>query len=129
MANQSGATWIGNALNGAGGTLGNAGTWTGTVSNAGTFVNAAGGTVSGGLTNTAGITANSGIIQVPPLVSGGALTGTGSVGALTVTSGGTLAAGNGTRGLVDDGDRQPRVSVRRLLHGAAQSGDVELSPM
>ena len=61
-------------------------------------MNAAGGTVSGGLTNTAGITANSGIIQGTTLVSGGVLTGTGSVGALTVTNGGTLAPGNGTPG-------------------------------
>ncbi len=114
VTNQAGATWIGNAFNSVGGMLGNSGTWTGTVSNAGTFSNFAGATVSGlvtnsgsatnagtlngGLTNTAGIIRNTGAINGSTLVSGGALTGTGSVAALNVTSGGMLAPGDGSPG-------------------------------
>ena len=114
VTNQAGATWIGNGFNSVGGMLGNSGTWTGTVSNAGTFSNFAGATVSGlvtnggsatnagtlngGLTNTAGIIRNTGAINGSTLVSGGALTGTGSVAALNVTSGGMLAPGDGSPG-------------------------------
>ena len=47
-------TWTGNVVSNTG-TINNNLTWTGTVSNAGTFNNNAGATVSGLLTNTAGI--------------------------------------------------------------------------
>jgi autotransporter-associated beta strand protein len=89
--------WNGNATNGAGGTLTNSGTWTGTVANAGIFNNNAGGTVSGLLTNTAGTTTNNGALNGGATVSGGAFTGSGSVTNLTV-SGGTFAPGTGTPG-------------------------------
>jgi autotransporter-associated beta strand protein len=96
--NQAGATWTGNANNNAGGMLNNSGTWTGAVANAGTFVNDAGATVSGLLTNTAGITTNNGSLNGGAFVSGGFLTGTGSVGNTMIAGGGAFAPGNGTPG-------------------------------
>jgi autotransporter-associated beta strand protein len=65
------------------------------VLNNATFLNA--GTVSGLLTNSAGITIDSGALNGGATVSGGTLTGTGSVANLTVGSG-AFAPGNGTAG-------------------------------
>jgi fibronectin-binding autotransporter adhesin len=79
------------------GTIDNNKTWTGTVSNAGTFNNSAGATVSGLLTNTAGTTTNNGALNGGANVSGGTFTGSGTVASLTV-SGGVFAPGNGTPG-------------------------------
>jgi uncharacterized protein with beta-barrel porin domain len=88
--------WAGNVASNAG-TITNNLTWTGTVSNAGTFNNNAGATLSGLLTNTAGITTDNGSLNGGATVTGGTLTGTGSVTTLTM-SGGTFAPGNGTPG-------------------------------
>jgi autotransporter-associated beta strand protein len=88
--------WTGNVASNTG-TITNNLTWTGTVSNAGTFNNNAGATVSGLLTNTAGITTNNGALNGGANISGGAFTGTGTVTNLNV-SGGTFAPGNGTPG-------------------------------
>ena len=88
--------WTGNVLSNTA-TINNNLTWTGTIANAGAFNNNAGATVSGLLTNTAGTTTNNGALNGGANVSGGTLTGTGSVTNLTV-SGGTLAPGNGTPG-------------------------------
>jgi uncharacterized protein with beta-barrel porin domain len=125
IINQSGSTWTGNVLGNAGavtnngtwagnvfsnaGTLTNNLTWVGTVTNAGTFNNNAGatlsglltnsgtvtnaGTLSGGLTNTAGTTDNTGSIGGVTTISGGMLTGTGSTANLAITGGGTFAPG------------------------------------
>ncbi len=91
----NGGIYAANAINT--GTINNDLTWTGTVSNAATFNNAAGATVSGLLTNTAGITTNDGALNGGATVSGGMLTGVGSVTNLTLT-GGTFAPGSGTPG-------------------------------
>jgi uncharacterized protein with beta-barrel porin domain len=88
--------WAGNVASNAG-TITNNKTWTGAVSNAGTFNNNAGATVSGLLTNTAGVTTDTGALNGGATVTGGALTGTGSVTTLTM-SGGTFAPGNGVPG-------------------------------
>ena len=88
-------SWNGNATNSA--ALINNNVWTGTISNAGTFANNAGATVSGLLTNTGGTTTNNGALNGGANVSGGTLTGTGTVTNLTV-SGGTFAPGNATPG-------------------------------
>jgi uncharacterized protein with beta-barrel porin domain len=79
------------------GNITNNGVWTGTVSNAGTFNNNAGGTLSGLLTNTAGTTTNNGALNGGANVSGGTFAGSGTVTNLNV-SGGTFAPGNGTPG-------------------------------
>ena len=89
--------WTGNVASNTG-TITNNLTWTGTVSNAGTFNNNAGATVSGLLTNTAGVTTNSGTLGGGALISGGALTGAGSVSNLTIANGGMFAPGNGSPG-------------------------------
>jgi hypothetical protein len=64
--------WTGDANNAS--TINNSGTWT-TMSagfaNSGTFNNNAGGTVSGLLTNTAGVTTNFGQLNGGATVSGG----------------------------------------------------------
>ena len=88
--------WTGNVASNTG-TITNNMTWTGTVSNAGTFNNSAGATVSGLLTNTAGTTNNAGALNGGVDLTGGTLTGSGSVSNLTV-AGGTFAPGNGTPG-------------------------------
>ena len=88
--------WTGNVLSNAA-TISNNLTWTGTVSNAGAFNNNAGATVSGLLTNSAGITVNNGALNGGASVSGGTFTGLGTVANLTV-SGGIFAPGNGTPG-------------------------------
>jgi fibronectin-binding autotransporter adhesin len=64
--------WIGNVVSNTG-TINNNLTWTGAVSNAGTFNNNAGATVSGLLTNTAGTTTNNGALNGGANVSGGTL--------------------------------------------------------
>jgi fibronectin-binding autotransporter adhesin len=89
-------TWTGNVLSNAA-TINNSGVWTGTVSNAGAFNNNAGATVSGLLTNTAGITVNNGALNGGATISGGTFAGSGTVTNLSV-SGGTFAPGNGTPG-------------------------------
>ena len=89
-------TYAGNVASNTG-TITNNMTWTGTVSNAATFNNAAGATVSGLLTNTGGITTNDGALNGGATVTGGMLTGVGSVTNLTLT-GGTFAPGSGTPG-------------------------------
>ncbi len=88
--------WAGNVVSNAG-TITNNLIWTGTVSNAGTFNNNAGATLSGLLTNTAGVTTDNGALNGGATVTGGMLTGTGSVTTLTM-SGGIFAPGNGTPG-------------------------------
>jgi fibronectin-binding autotransporter adhesin len=88
--------WTGNVASNTG-TITNNMTWTGTVTNAGTFNNNAGATVSGLLTNSAGTTNNAGALNGGVNITGGTLTGSGSVSNLTV-AGGTLAPGNGTPG-------------------------------
>jgi fibronectin-binding autotransporter adhesin len=88
--------WTGSVISNAG-TINNNLTWTGALANAGTFNNNAGATVSGVLTNTAGVTTNNGALNGGATVSGGTLTGSGSVSSLTV-SGGVFAPGSGTPG-------------------------------
>jgi fibronectin-binding autotransporter adhesin len=88
--------WAGNVVSNTG-TITNNKTWIGRVSNAGMFNNNAGATVSGVLTNTAGVTIDNGALNGGATVTGGALTGTGFVTTLTM-SGGTFAPGNGTPG-------------------------------
>ena len=89
--------WTGNVVSNAG-TINNNLTWTGTVSNAGTFNNNAGATVSGLLTNTAGVTSNNGALNGGAFVSGGTFTGAGTVANTTIANGGIFAPGNGTPG-------------------------------
>ena len=79
------------------GTITNAGSWTGTVATSGSFTNAAGGSVSGLLSATAGTVVNNGALNGGAQISGGILSGTGSVAGLTV-SGGTFAPGSGAAG-------------------------------
>ncbi len=89
--------WTGNIASNAG-TITNNLTWTGSVSNAGTFINNAGATVSGLLTNTAGSTVNNGALNGGAFISGGLLTGMGTAGNTTIGGGGMFAPGNGTPG-------------------------------
>jgi len=91
------SVWTGNVASNAG-TIVNNLTWTGTVSNAGMFTNSAGASVSGLLTNTAGVVTNDGTLAGGAVINGGVLTGTGSVANLTVGNGGALQPGNGTPG-------------------------------
>jgi len=79
------------------GTTTNSGTLSAGVFNGGTFTNAVAATVSGLLTNSAGTTIDDGALNGGAIVSGGTLTGTGSVANLTVGSG-IFAPGNGTAG-------------------------------
>jgi autotransporter-associated beta strand protein len=88
--------WTGNVLSNTA-TVTNNLTWVGTMSNAGTFNNNAGATVSGLLTNSAGTTTNNGVLNGGATVSGGTFAGSGTVANLNV-SGGTFAPGNGTPG-------------------------------
>jgi fibronectin-binding autotransporter adhesin len=113
ITNTATAVWNGNVLSNAGvitnnqvwagkvvsntGTITNNGTWSGTVSNAGTFINNTGADIVGVLTNTAGTTINTGLINGGVVVSGGTFTGAGTVSGLTV-SGGAFAPGDGTPG-------------------------------
>ena len=80
------------------GTVNNNLTITGAVNNAATFNNNAGGTVSGLLTNTAGLTTDNGALNGGANVSGGTLTGTGSVVGNASITGGTFAPGSGAPG-------------------------------
>ena len=89
--------WVGN-IQSSTGTVNNNLTWTGTVSNGGIFNNNAAGTVSGLLTNTAGVTTNNGTLSAGATVNGGLLTGQGVVIGATTIAGGTFAPGNGTPG-------------------------------
>jgi uncharacterized protein with beta-barrel porin domain len=114
IANSATATWTGNVLGNAAvitnngvwtgnvvtnsGTIVNNLTWTGTIANAGMFTNNAGATVSGLLTNTAGLAVNNGTLAGGAVVTGGALTGTGTVSNLAIGAGATFAPGNGTPG-------------------------------
>jgi uncharacterized protein with beta-barrel porin domain len=110
VTNSSGATWTGSGSNSAGGTLINAGTWTGAITNAGTFNNNAGGTVSAGLTNSgnatnagainggagnSGTLGNSGTINGGLSNTAGTTTNSGTINNGVTVSGGTLA-GTGT---------------------------------
>jgi fibronectin-binding autotransporter adhesin len=93
--------WIGNVVSSSGTfkntQIINGGSWIGTVSNAGTFNNNAGATLSGLLTNTGGFTTNNGALNGGADVSGGRFSGSGTVTNLNV-SGGIFAPGNGTPG-------------------------------
>jgi uncharacterized protein with beta-barrel porin domain len=89
--------WTGNVVSNSGAITNNL-TWTGTIANAGLFTNNAGATVSGLLTNTAGVAVNNGTLAGGAVVSGGALTGTGTVSNLAIGAGGTFAPGNATPG-------------------------------
>jgi len=90
------SVWTGNVVSNIG-TITNNTTWAGTVSNAGTFNNAAGATISGLFTNTGGVINNAGTLSGGLNLVGGALTGAGSVGVLNFSSG-VFAPGNGTAG-------------------------------
>jgi autotransporter-associated beta strand protein len=82
-------------INGGTLALATGGAIAGSVLNNATFTTS--GTVFGLLTNAAGITTDNGMLNGGAIVTGGALTGTGSVSNLTMT-GGTFAPGNGTPG-------------------------------
>jgi uncharacterized protein with beta-barrel porin domain len=69
--------WAGNVVSNTG-TINNGFAFGGTVANAGTFNNNASGSVSGLLTNTAGITTNNGVMSGGAVVSGGAFNNTSS---------------------------------------------------
>jgi fibronectin-binding autotransporter adhesin len=88
--------WTGNVVSNTG-TINNNLTWTGTVTNAGTFNNAAGATVSGLFTNTAGTVVNNGALNGGVTVTGGTLTGSGTATNVTINAG-SFAPGNGTPG-------------------------------
>ncbi|HEV7409484.1 MAG TPA: autotransporter domain-containing protein [Bradyrhizobium sp.] len=88
--------WTGNVVSNTG-TINNNLTWTGTVTNAGTFNNAAGATVSGLFTNTAGTVVNNGALNGGVTVTGGTLTGSGTATNVTINAG-IFAPGNGTPG-------------------------------
>jgi autotransporter-associated beta strand protein len=94
IANNGG--WTGNVASNTG-IINNNLTWTGTVSNAGSFNNNTGATVSGLLTNTAGLTLNNGALNGGATVSGGTFAGAGTVTNLSV-SGGIFSPGNGAPG-------------------------------
>jgi uncharacterized protein with beta-barrel porin domain len=68
------------------------------VSNAGTFTNSAGATVSGLLTSSAGAVTNNGSLAGGAIINGGTLIGSGSIANLTIGNGGTFAPGSGTAG-------------------------------
>ena len=113
----------------------NAGTWTGPVTNSGTFNNNVGGTVSGLLTNNSGATTNAGALNGGAVVNGGLLMVDGTAAAVTVNPGGTLA-GNGIVGntTIDGGVLSPGNSIGlltvqgNLVFTAAASYLVEVSP-
>ena len=117
------------------GVVNNAGTWTGPVTNFGTFDNNVGGTVSGLLTNTSGTTTNAGALNGGAVVNGGLLTVNGTAAAVTVNAGGTLA-GNGVVGntTINGGVLSPGNSIGlltvqgNLVFAAAASYLVEVSP-
>ena len=101
-------------------------TWTGTVSNAGTFNNNAGATVSGLLTNTAGITVNNGCAERRRRRQRRHADRFGQrIGNLDRHRR-HICAGKRHAGLVHDRDRQSRVPVRRAVSGAAQSRHVDV---
>ena len=59
----------------------------------------------------------------PVTITGGTLTGNGTVANLTIGSGGTLRPGTGDGGHLDHGHRQPGAGLGRDLSGADQSFD------
>ena len=89
--------WTGNVVSSTG-TINNNLTWTGIIASAGTFNNTAAGTVSGLLTQTAGVSINDGSLNGGALINGGVFSGTGSVTNVTVDNGGVFAPGNGAPG-------------------------------
>ena len=139
LTNNSGTTTNAGALNGGaivnGGLLANNGAVTGTVTNAATFNNNVGGTVSGLLTNNSGTTTNAGALNGGAVVNGGLLSVNGTAAAVTVNAGGTLG-GNGTVGntTINGGTLAPGNSIGtltvqgNLVFTAAASYMVEVSP-
>ena len=117
------------------GVVNNAGTWTGPVTNSGTFDNNVGGTVSGLLTNNSGTTTNAGALNGGAVVNGGLLTVNGTAAAVTVNAGGTLA-GSGIVGntAINGGVLSPGNSIGlltvqgNLVFTAAASYLLEVSP-
>ncbi len=80
-------------------------------------------TVTAGTLNVTGSIVDSALTTV---AGGGALIGTGTVGAVKVNSGGIFAPGaSGAPGTNDDGIRQSRVRLRRGLFGATGSFDLD----
>ena len=108
---------------------------TGTVTNAATFNNNVGGTVSGLLTNTSGTTTNAGALNGGAVVNGGLLAVNGTAAAVTVNAGGTLG-GNGIVGntTINGGVLSPGNSVGlltvqgNLVFTTAASYMIEVSP-
>ncbi len=134
ISNQLGGIWIGNVTSNTG-TIANMSTWTGSVTNSGTFNNNVGGTVSGLLTNTTGTTTNAGALNGGAVVDGGLLTVNGTAAAVTVNAGGTLAGsgivGNTTinGGVLSPGNSIGLLTVQgNLVFAAAASYLVEVSP-
>ena len=117
------------------GVVNNAGTWTGTVTNPGTFDNNVGGTVSGLLTNNSGTTTNAGALDGGAVVNGGLLTVNGTAAAVTVNAGGTLG-GNGVvgntaiiGGMLAPGNSSGLLTVQGdLVFTAASTYLIEVSP-
>ena len=107
---------------------------TGTVTNAATFNNNVGGTVSGLLTNNSGITTNAGALNGGAVVNGGLLTVNGTAAAVTVNAGGTLG-GNGivgnttiNGGLLSPGNSVGLLTVQgNLVFTTAASYMIEVS--
>ena len=134
ISNQLGGVWIGNVTSNTG-AISNTGTWTGSITNSGTFNNNVGGTVSGLLTNTTGTTTNAGALNGGAVVNGGLLTVNGTAAAVTVNAGGTLA-GSGIVGdtTINGGVLSPGNSIGlltvqgNLVFAAAASYLVEVSP-
>jgi uncharacterized protein with beta-barrel porin domain len=80
---------------------GGAATFTGAVNNSGGITVASGGalTANGGVTNSVGATiVDNGTITAAVTITGGMLTGSGTVGSTTIASGGIFTPGNGTAG-------------------------------
>jgi autotransporter-associated beta strand protein len=139
LTNNSGTTTNSGSLNGGaivnGGLLANNGAITGTVTNAATFNNNIGRTVSGLLTNNSGTTTNAGALNGGAVVNGGLLTVNGTAAAVTVNAGGTLG-GNGIVGntTINGGVLAPGNSIGTLtvqgslVFTAASSYMVEVSP-
>jgi T5SS/PEP-CTERM-associated repeat protein/autotransporter-associated beta strand protein len=115
--------------------LTNNGAIAGTVTNAATFNNNVGGTVSGLLTNNSGTTTSAGALNGGAVVNGGLLAVNGTAAAVTVNAGGTLG-GNGTVGntTINGGALAPGNSIGtltvagNLVLTSAASYMVEVSP-
>ena len=108
---------------------------TNNLTNAGAITVAAGGTVSGLLTNNSGTTTNAGALNGDAIVNGGLLMVDGTAAAVTVNPGGTLA-GNGVvgnttinGGVLSPGNPIGVLTVQgNLVFTAAASYLVEVSP-